>query len=733
MASLRRFQPGGLRARLLFLVFAALVPALFLIIQIALSHLRHDEGEARATALRMARIVATDQEKTLESTLTLLTELSRIPGVTAGDAKATDRFLTNLLSVSPAYENLAIADSGGRILRSAHPLTKAVSVADRGWFRRSLQSVRFEIGGYENSPITGHRAVAVCVPSLDANGKIRAVFCAWIDLEWMNHALLAADLPTRSAAMETDQDGMILARAPDPKIWIGQSATQSVVYQRVRSADSEGSIRAASLDRSVRLWAYTPVHAGGRTAAYLAIGIPDQVAFANARRTLAQSVLLLAVTTLLIAGFSWAIGDALVVRRVKSLIQQTNRVASGDLSARTGRPTSDDELGRLERAFDEMAAALEERRNQAQDAEESLHLSELRYRRLFEATPLPSCVYDVESLAILNVNDSATAAYGYSREEFLQMTILDLFPRDAIPSIHAALKVAATTVQMSGEYQQVRKDGSLLDVESVSHGIEFAGKTVRLVIAMDVTEKNRIQRELVESIQRLRNLAQRLQTAREDERTRVAREVHDELGQALTGLKLDLSSVRSRVQAQDALASCGISERLEDMSHLIDGAVHTVRRIATELRPPILDTLGLVPALEWQANDFQLRTGIVCSFKSSLDELRVGSECSTAIFRVFQEALTNVARHAKANSVNASLDRVDGHIHLVVADDGVGITEERMANRTSFGISGMRERADVFGGRVDLEGGAGTGTVVTLRLPVESGQVPPVASDALEP
>lgn len=717
MSALRRILPGGLRARLLVLVFAALLPALLLILDTAFSHMRHDEGEARSTALRLARIVAVDQEKTLESARTLLMDISRSPEVRASETGSKDAALANLLDLSPAISNLAIVDMNGHIAGSARPLKQPFAVSERTWFRRVLQSRAFEVGGYEISQETGQPELVVCTPSLRSDGRIRSVVTAWVDLQWIRKLIAADDLPAESSAMEIDRNGVILARLPDSQAWVGKSAADDPVFKRARVSRIEGSTRAISPDNIKRLWAYTPINLANQPVAYVAVGIPEDLAFANARRTLDRSLLLLLLATVIIACATWAIGDALVVRRVQALIRQANQVAAGDLSARTAHLPRPDELGQLEHAFDEMAASLQASEAQASEAEGSLRLSETRYKRLFDATPLPACVYEVESLAILNVNDAGIATYGYTRDEMLHMTIDQLFPRTELPEMQRALASAASTEQMSGTYRQIRKDGSVMEVQTVSHGLQFAGSLVRLVIAMDVTERNRTQKELLASVQQLRNLAQRLQTAREDERARVAREVHDELGQALTGLKLDVAALRNRTANNGDRGDGEITTRLADMAHLIDGAVQTVRRIATELRPAILDTLGLVPALEWQANDFQRRTGIPCQFQSSVAELRVGRDCATAVFRVFQEALTNVARHAKANRVTVRLRDVGGNVQLVVSDDGVGMPPERLATNDTFGICGMRERADLFGGCVTIESIVGEGTTVMLVLP----------------
>lgn len=241
----------------------------------------------------------------------------------------------------------------------------------------------------------------------------------------------------------------------------------------------------------------------------------------------------------------------------------------------------------------------------------------------------------------------------------------------------------------------------------------------------EIAERRRAEEELRESREQLRQLAAKLERVREEERTRIAREIHDELGQALTALKLDLSSLKrlgrlksSRQQSKKATQDA-LLERLDAMSGLLDQTVQTVRRISTELRPAVLDSLGLAAAIEWQAQDFERRTDIRCVFRSTLEEETIPREVATAAFRILQETLTNVARHAEAGWVAVNLSLEDkALLALDVTDDGKGISKEASSSPKSIGLAGMRERALLLGGNVQVEGRSGQGTTVRLRLPV---------------
>ena len=231
--------------------------------------------------------------------------------------------------------------------------------------------------------------------------------------------------------------------------------------------------------------------------------------------------------------------------------------------------------------------------------------------------------------------------------------------------------------------------------------------------AKERAERRPAEKRLRESHEQLRSLSVHLQHVREAERTRIAREVHDELGQALTGLKLQLTWLASRLPRELK----PLEAQAHAMSERIDETIQSVRRIATELRPGILDTAGLQAALEWQANEFQSQTGIRCRVHSAVEETLSDQDLNTAFFRIFQETLTNIIRHAGASRVDVRLLESAGDLTLEVNDNGRGISEAEIHNTRSIGLLGMRERAALLGGEVRLRGEPGKGTTAIVRIP----------------
>jgi signal transduction histidine kinase len=216
-----------------------------------------------------------------------------------------------------------------------------------------------------------------------------------------------------------------------------------------------------------------------------------------------------------------------------------------------------------------------------------------------------------------------------------------------------------------------------------------------------------------QSLNQMRALAARLHSAREEERTRVAREIHDELGQALTAIKLEFTSLLHDLPEQPELAA----PRGQSILRLLDQTIQSVRRIATGLRPGILDDVGLVAALEWAAEDFQTRTGTRCRVDLPDADIALDPERATALFRIFQETLTNIARHADATQVDVRLGKENGNLILEVRDNGKGIGEEHLSAGTSLGILGMRERVLLLGGTLTISGTPEKGTTVRVLLP----------------
>ncbi len=354
-----------------------------------------------------------------------------------------------------------------------------------------------------------------------------------------------------------------------------------------------------------------------------------------------------------------------------------------------------------------------------QRSEAALRESEGRYRALVEWSPEAITVHREGKL--LFVNPAAVRMFGArSAQDLIGRPVQDLLESDFDSS--SAAKVENDSVSGGApmtEARFVKLDGSSIDVEIQGTSIVYDGEPAQHDTLRDITERKRAEAALRTSEEQLRALSARLQSAREEEGTRIAREIHDELGGALTGLKWDLEGI-DKVLSELGRANQFDEQReqIRSMTGLIESTINTVRRIASELRPGVLDDLGLVAAIEWQAQQFQARTGIQCDCVASADVVELNRERATAFFRILQEILTNVIRHASATRVDIELQEQDGELQLRVSDNGRGITAAEVENTSSLGLLGMQERALLVGGVVAIAGEAGLGTTVIARVPV---------------
>jgi PAS domain S-box-containing protein len=259
--------------------------------------------------------------------------------------------------------------------------------------------------------------------------------------------------------------------------------------------------------------------------------------------------------------------------------------------------------------------------------------------------------------------------------------------------------------------EALKKSHNELELRVQKRTADLTAANLRL--QQQIEERKQTEKQLLKSREQLRDLSAHLQSIREEERTIVAREIHDELGQTLTALNFDSSWLYNHLpQDRDDL-----KKKLKSMQEIINITMKQVKRLSTELRPGILDDLGIDAAIEWQANNFQDTTGISCDVYVEPEEITLDRERGTAIFRIFQETLTNVARHANASTVKVQIKNTKNRILLRVSDNGIGITEKQINSNKSLGILGIFERVRALNGEVRIKGVPGRGTTVTVTIP----------------
>lgn len=324
----------------------------------------------------------------------------------------------------------------------------------------------------------------------------------------------------------------------------------------------------------------------------------------------------------------------------------------------------------------------------------------------------------------LEWSDELFHIFGMSRENFegnFKSYINYVHPHDR-PRVKSKIEEAIKSQDsFNVGHKIVQPDGTQKDLLCRGRMVNLRNGTKKMVgTAQDVTEQKETEQKLREYSESLRRLSGRIERAREDERISVARQVHDELGQMLSVLKMDLSLFLGSV---DEVVSMDNNEQIEaEAQQVLDRVnkiIASVQRITTELRPEVLDEMGLIDAIDWQGHKFQERTNIDVNFDYTLEHTDfLDQEQITTLFRIFQETLTNIVRHAEASIVQIELKRDEENLYLIIKDNGIGITENQLNKSSSLGIIGMRERTQLMGGSVNIEGEKGVGTTVTLQIPI---------------
>jgi len=370
---------------------------------------------------------------------------------------------------------------------------------------------------------------------------------------------------------------------------------------------------------------------------------------------------------------------------------------------------SRDETGDLINAFAKMTKEIRQSQEQLRESEEE--------NRSIVTNAMDGIITFDKTGTIQSFNSAAEKDFYYKEEEIIGKNIKLLMP-EPYPSEHDGYiqnylnTGVARIIGVPREVPGQRKDGSIFPLEISISKMRKEGQQMFIGIARDITERKKAEAQLEQTTEQLRTLFAQQESLREEERERIARDVHDNLGQILMTLKFDLSDLLEKIHPD--------MKELEEKTRLIirtvDSTIDSVQKILIEMRPQILDIMGLSPAVEWQALEFQNRTGIVCEIRVSLENIELDKKKSLVLFRIFQEALRNVGRHAKADKVVVKLEESENYL-LEIQDNGCGMDSDKINNVKSLGLLGIRERARSLGGEAVISSIPGKGTTVLVNLP----------------
>ncbi|MBC8746535.1 MULTISPECIES: response regulator [Paraburkholderia] len=377
--------------------------------------------------------------------------------------------------------------------------------------------------------------------------------------------------------------------------------------------------------------------------------------------------------------------------------------ARDDLERRVALRTEE-----LERANANLQAQIDERRR----AEARLQASEARFRAIVESSPVPLCITSMPDGRILYTNEPLRELFGM--KEGMSANIADFYAdpgerEDLIQHLRTERSLRNLEVQFR------RADGTQFWAMATARVATYDDSPAIYVGLNDITQRKQMEQELVESREQQRELSAYMEAIREDERKRIAMEIHDELGQLLTALKMDVSLLKMRI-ADDPEAI----KKADDMRELVEATISMVRNVASHLRPAALN-FGIVSALEWLVDEFNRRNAITCKLRIEGGEPALSDAHATAVFRIVQASLTNVARHAEATRVEVMLTSTAAKLELHVRDDGRGFDLQTARRDYSYGLLGMNERARTIGGSLSIDSAPGAGTTVSINIPLDGG------------
>lgn len=481
----------SLRFRLTLLVLIALLPALILVIYTGIDQRRHEADQAVRDARQTLQRASEDLDDLIEQSRALLGTLARLPAVHNQDPTACRQVFGELLQEHPYYTGFTVILPDGNIACAVPEPAPGTNASDRAYFQQVKSTHRFVASEYLTGRTTGKPIMVLAIPVLDASGNLQAILTVGITLSWFDTIAAQEQLPSGAELTLIDRHGAVLAHSPEPERWRGLNVSDAPIVQTILAQRSSGTAQMAGLNGVEQLSVWEPLGNDPALAdTFLMIGIPSTVAFAHADAILTRNLIALAGVAVLALLAARLFGEWGILWQTGQLSLAAQRLARGDLTARTGLSASHGELGQLAETFDDMASAL-----QAHEAARARAEQILRRYELLAQHSRDIILFMHRDGKILEVNQAACAAYGYSREELLSLTIFDLRPPDTLPEASQRMAEADAGGTLFETVHQ-RKDGSTFPVEVSSRGETIGGKRTLISVIRDITERKRAEAEI---------------------------------------------------------------------------------------------------------------------------------------------------------------------------------------------------------------------------------------------
>ncbi|MDR3554002.1 MAG: PAS domain S-box protein [Syntrophobacteraceae bacterium] len=707
---------GSLRVRLVLLVALAIMPCMVLVTWMGLGEYRNAKARVEDEAMRLVRIAVAQQDHMFRGARLLLEILAHSREARSGDISALTATMAQNTRRCHVF-NLGIAAPDGKLLGSVVKPGGRVSFADLACFQQAHRGRDLAASNCVTSRISGKPVIILFYPVPDDAGRVRLMLFATLRLNWLNEFALRARLPAGASLTVWDSNSTVLARQPDPAKWVGKTFQDSDRFKSLLGR-TEGVTTLTGLDGDRRIYAFARLDEVPGGSIFLSIGIPARIPKAGLKRLFSYICLLTSLAVVAFLG-AWMFGEAFILRHLERIVGCAKRIAAGDPGARVGVPRPMGELGELVYAFDRMGEALEQRGKERMEAEEALAKSEKLYRAVFETTGTAMLLAE-EDTTISLVNEQFERLLGFSAEQVEgKRSWADFVSSEDVGTMqeyHRRRRVDPHGAPRQYEARFVTRDGNIRNLLVTVDLIPGTGTSVASLI--DITARKKDLETLEKTREELRALSAKNLTLQESEREKLALELHDRVGQNLTGLGIDLAIIRG-LAGPDCLKK--IESPLQDSKGLVNDTMQCLRGVISELHPPGLSDYGLSAALVLCCEKLAARAGVKILTDCRELPVRTSKDVEIALFRIAQEALCNSINHSRAGLVRLSVQTSGAKIVIRVADDGIGFDPDSgidFGKTDRFGLAGMRERAAVIGARFCVESAPGEGTVVTVEFEV---------------